>query len=412
MHGKDIEISEEEFKIAYLEVLKQPNAFDSPALRRQFLDEMIQRRLLANEARTLGFAEGEDYKYRQQAFTNKYVRLAHYNQVIAPGISINDAELRETFAFMQESRSIKHLFSKDSVYIYELYDALEIGTDFDVLARLIYDDPSLAESGGSLGWVNWDQLDYTLAEAAWRQDVQIYSKPIQSSYGWHILHVQDYRKNPLLSEEEFEKKLSHTKTILKTRKGETLALAYIQDLMGQQKIITYPEVAQQVATHLSKSLVRTPTAMDASLPTQISEKELNQLSETLWDIRNETMAETNQTQISVADFLYHLQYIPYYATYRSFKESLDFVLRDVAIMEDATSKGISAQQDGIALRSSLFSDYQLQLSYRHTLRQDAGTDSVARSNMNVKVESLKMQAGLNIDYEAIDKIIENILAKV
>ena len=104
------QITLEEFKTAYLELIKQSNKFDSPVLREKFLDELINRKLLAKQAREDGLSESEKYISKVEGYKNKQLRDAHFKYVIEPKIKIDSNEVRQAYAFTQQRRKIKHLF--------------------------------------------------------------------------------------------------------------------------------------------------------------------------------------------------------------------------------------------------------------------------------------------------------------
>ncbi|MDZ7721857.1 MAG: hypothetical protein U5R06_03270 [candidate division KSB1 bacterium] len=60
----DEEITLEEFRLAYLKLLKTPDTFDSESLRESFLQELINRRLIARVAAETGMMD-EYLEYRR-----------------------------------------------------------------------------------------------------------------------------------------------------------------------------------------------------------------------------------------------------------------------------------------------------------------------------------------------------------
>ena len=90
--GKDLSLTLTEYKLGYLQVIRQPNAFDSPKLRQNFLTELVNRRLLAQVAQERHYAQDEVYSYRVDAYRNKCLRSAHYQQIIKPRIKYTDKD--------------------------------------------------------------------------------------------------------------------------------------------------------------------------------------------------------------------------------------------------------------------------------------------------------------------------------
>lgn len=55
-----------------------------------------------------------------------------------------------------------------------------------------------------LGWLTEDDLEQTLAEAAWRLDAGAYSEPISARGGYHVLHVEEIEESALRPLDEVE----------------------------------------------------------------------------------------------------------------------------------------------------------------------------------------------------------------
>ncbi len=183
----DQQITLEEFRIAYLDVIKKPDVFDSPKLREEFLDELISSRLLAKEAEKQGYYENEKLQYRVTAYKNKALRDAHFEAVIRPKFSINEQDVQQAYVFSQEQRKISHLFANTKQEIDSVYTLLNNGKAFNEIAKYLFENPSLAENGGDLGWVNWEALEYDLTMAAFKMPTDTFYFPIKSQFGYHIL---------------------------------------------------------------------------------------------------------------------------------------------------------------------------------------------------------------------------------
>ncbi len=71
---------------------------------------------------------------------------------------------------------------------------LAAGTDFATLAREVSDDRVSGEAGGELGWFAQKQMDPAFWTAAFAlQKPGDISPPVRSSFGWHIIKLEDKR---------------------------------------------------------------------------------------------------------------------------------------------------------------------------------------------------------------------------
>ncbi|MBL8321187.1 MAG: peptidylprolyl isomerase [Acinetobacter sp.] len=81
-----------------------------------------------------------------------------------------------------------------------LYNRIQKGEDFAVLAATYSNDPGSARDGGSLGWVTpgvmVPEFDSRMKSTPKGQ----VSEPFQSQFGWHILQVTDTRQQDMTKE--------------------------------------------------------------------------------------------------------------------------------------------------------------------------------------------------------------------
>lgn len=368
----DQQITLSEFRMAYLDVLKKPDVFDSPQLREEFLDQLIASRILAQAAEKQGYSN-EKLQYRIEAYKNKALREAHFEAVIRPQFSISEADIQQAYIFSQEQRKISHLFAGTEPEIDKVYALLKNGKTFDEIAPYLFADSVLANHGGDLGWVNWDELEYDLAMAAFQMPTGTFSAPIKSQFGYHILKVTDYKKKPLITRHEYEIHQQKAKTRLELMLGEKYALAYITTMLENSKIELNPPVITSVRAKLKSVFQRKP-----DLPPQMSEMQLTddevQLVETnLWDLRHETFATINGEKYSVAHFIGALNYIPYNIVHSSFRQSMNYAFRDFLLEQEARKMGLE-NTENVKRKHNLFKEFVLQLELRRDLVRKVTVD--------------------------------------
>ena len=77
----------------------------------------------------------------------------------------------------------------------EYRERILAGEDFASLARAYSDDTASALKGGELGWLDPDQGTPEFRQAMNRLQPGQISRPFKSSFGWHIVQVEDRRKH-------------------------------------------------------------------------------------------------------------------------------------------------------------------------------------------------------------------------
>ena len=359
-------ITLQEFRSAYLQILKNPKTFDSKELRREFLDDLIQRRVLAKEAVRRGFANSETHNTKVEAFRNKTLRTQHFDKVIRPKFDIKEDEIEESYMFTQESRRIKHLFYKTKDQADSAYTALSRGAGFDSLARMCFADSALASNGGDLGWVEWDQLEYDMAQAAFRQPVTMISQPIRSSFGYHLIEVTDFKKKPLITRYEYMVHKRKVKYLLEYKLGDKYAGEYIRTMMSNVHLTYNPDVMEFVDKKLKDFFKRKPSSLDQTSEFQLTDNEFQKVEMSLWDARKEVMAIVNGKNYTVEMFIGDLNYIPYDALYKSFKWTFDYALRDFLLTQEALTLGLE-KNDQVRMKTNLFREYLLELELRRKI---------------------------------------------
>jgi peptidyl-prolyl cis-trans isomerase D len=105
---------------------------------------------------------------------------------------------------------------------------LKAGGDFAKLAEKYSDDSGSAKSGGELGWIGRGRTVPEFEKAAFSLGKGQTSDPVKSSYGFHIIHIEDKQEAHLKTlaevKSEIEAKVKQQKT---TRATETAANALL-----------------------------------------------------------------------------------------------------------------------------------------------------------------------------------------
>jgi peptidyl-prolyl cis-trans isomerase SurA len=105
----------------------------------------------------------------------------------------------------------RNALPKDTLEAYNktlaIRERILAGEIFDEVARATSDEPWVKQKGGNFGWYNVFQLPYQLESVCYSIPVGQLSMPVRTSYGYHIVKVNGYRKN------QGEVLISHIMTI-------------------------------------------------------------------------------------------------------------------------------------------------------------------------------------------------------
>ena len=357
-----------EYRIAYLQLIKNPRVFDSKELRENFLDQMIQQRLLSDEAKKLGLDKNELVDYKLRSYRDKCLREEHFEKVIKPIIQISEKDVEETYLYTQEERRVSHLFCTRKSMADSLYKQLQSGVSFESLAKVVFDDTALSNHGGDLGWVSWDQFEYDLAMAAFRLQVNKYSSPIKSSYGYHILKVTDYRKRPMITRQEYELHRRKAKYLLEYKLGDKLAYEYIGKMLKKSKIKIYRNIIHAIELKLADKFKRQPGQYDQMFDVQLKAEEIKIVETNLWNERKTVVAIINGKNLTIGDFIGYLNFVPYKIFSGGMKQTLDCIIRDYLLTQEAKRMNLS-DAEKVNLKTKIYSDNLLQMELRKMLVQ-------------------------------------------
>jgi len=105
-------------------------------------------------------------------------------------------------------------------------ERLKKGDDFVKVANETTEDPSGKTTGGDLGFFSKEQMVPEFADVAFKLEPGKISDPVKTSFGWHVIKVEEKRTRPFPAFEEVKSELeaavankAHTEAIQKLRES-------------------------------------------------------------------------------------------------------------------------------------------------------------------------------------------------
>jgi peptidyl-prolyl cis-trans isomerase D len=114
----------------------------------------------------------------------------------------------------------------------DLLKQLKAGAKFEDLAKKYSEDPGSAKEGGSLGWIGKGRTVPEFEKAAFSLPKGQISDLVKSSYGFHIIRVDDKQDAHMKTLEEVKGEIE---PILKQQKTQQIAQKQAEDLLQQTK---------------------------------------------------------------------------------------------------------------------------------------------------------------------------------
>ncbi len=165
-----------------------------------YLDLFIDYKLKIAEAYNQGLDTTSYYKKEFNTYRDQLARNYIYEDAVTEEVA------REAYQRSLEQINADHILikvgydatPKDTLEAYNKIAAVRkkalAGEDFNELAKKYSEEPGAKERAGKLGWFSALQMVYPFETAAYNTKVGAVSDIVRTSYGYHIIKVNDRRK--------------------------------------------------------------------------------------------------------------------------------------------------------------------------------------------------------------------------
>jgi len=114
-----------------------------------------------------------------------------------------------------------------------ILNKLKSGESFTALAAQFSEDPGSKNKGGNLGYFGRGQMVKEFEDAAFATKPGETSPPVQTNFGWHLIHVLDRKAPSKLPLEQVSKEIEAR---LKADRNETALKKLIEDLKSKYPV--------------------------------------------------------------------------------------------------------------------------------------------------------------------------------
>lgn len=212
-----------EFIRDYSEKINSTGLTDRIETRSKYLQNLIDDELLIAGAKKIGLDKSPEAKSEYKRIHTQELLNAFSVKHISPGIKVSDSDLKNLFAKLNTKIKVSHIYAPEKAKADSLFKVLQTGKSFEEIARENFDDPSLKETGGSLGYISVDEMDPDFERTVFMMKPGQISAPVKTVKGYSIIRVEDVKSNPLLTETEFLKAYNRLKTFARKRAYEDAA---------------------------------------------------------------------------------------------------------------------------------------------------------------------------------------------
>ncbi len=225
---------------------------DTGQLRRQILRSYVEEEILIDQAIKRGFDRDAEGKKEWQRIQIQELLNAFHKKHIQDKIRVTEAELKQLFIRLNTRLKARHLYARTRQQADSLYEALQHGATFEELAKAIFKDPRLRDSGGLLGYFTVDEMEPAFEEAAYKLPVGQISRPVKTTDGYSIILVEDRVSNPLVTETEFARHRDKLAAYWRKRKILQTTQKFVDSLRNSLHVRFNESAVRQLYTHIRK----------------------------------------------------------------------------------------------------------------------------------------------------------------
>lgn len=171
-----------------------------PEVQFQYLLGMlIDRRVVALEAKAKHVDDDPAVKRRQDYFNEKALRDVYWVQLMQDKVS--EEAVRAYYkksvaeAPAEKEAHARHILVETKAQAEKIVDEIKGGKSFDDAAREYSRDGSGAD-GGDLGWFRRAEMVEPFADAVFSMEPGSISGAVQTPFGWHVIELISFRDVP------------------------------------------------------------------------------------------------------------------------------------------------------------------------------------------------------------------------
>jgi len=184
----------------FVKLLVTQGATDTPQLRDQVKQEMINRQVFVQAAEKEGVAKEPavqtEIDLARQGILVRSLMTGYLQKhpVTDAQVQAQYDKLKQEQAGKQEYK-VRHILVKDEKTANDLLAQVKAdNSKFEELAKKNSQDPGSAARGGDLGWAPPTNYVQPFSEAVQKlKKGGLADKPVQTQFGWHIIQVEDTR---------------------------------------------------------------------------------------------------------------------------------------------------------------------------------------------------------------------------
>jgi parvulin-like peptidyl-prolyl isomerase len=222
----------------------------------KFLNELIKKELLYQEAMKKGLDKDPEYQKKVEDFKKLTLIGLLLEKEVESKTKVTDQDVKNYYEKHKSELSpitairISHILVKSEAEAKNIYDSLEKGADFAKIAREKSIDKGTAKNGGDLGYMSKGQMLPEIEATASRMKIGEISEPIKTKSGYEIIKVTNEKFGKPM---EFERVKNVLFQRLSAEKQKEVFDAYVENLKKSYKVEINTEAVSKLAAEEEKN---------------------------------------------------------------------------------------------------------------------------------------------------------------
>jgi len=182
--------------------------FAGPDGTERFVDELVKKEMLYQEAKKKGFESNPEYQKKLEEFKKLTLISMMLEKEIEGKAKVTDKDVKDYYekhkAELTTNNQIKasHILVKTEDEAKKIVDQLKKGGDFAKIAKEKSIDTGSAKNGGDLGFFSRGQMVPEFETAAFSLKEGEIGGPVKTQFGYHVIKVTGKKEGKVV---DFEK---------------------------------------------------------------------------------------------------------------------------------------------------------------------------------------------------------------
>lgn len=231
------------------------NLFVGPEGKEKFLQELVKKELLYQEALKKGLDKDPEYSKKLEDYKKITLITQLLEKELESKAKVTEQDAREYYEkHKNELASVSqikasHILVKTEDEAKKILEKLRKGGDFATIAKQSSIDPGSAKNGGDLGYFSSGQMVPEFEAAALKLNPGEISEPVKTKFGYHIIKVTDKKMGKPLEYEKIKNALMQRITAEKQR---DVFDSYIESLKKNYKVEINKDALAKLETSPAK----------------------------------------------------------------------------------------------------------------------------------------------------------------